>query len=192
MGSGDETREKRPWYLLFAHARNHPLLNTCTRSGKSGRGTRILIHVIVTVTYKFSKYISIVACSEERNNHTTGRTTPPLFAILANLQSMTNGNTGRITPTYQAVSVFSKQTPKRLATCTFMRLIRSTYRRRELEAAGERRRTIETLLKLPCLISVFLRTSTHPPHHSQQLIFYRYHLIHVLKTSCVLRKKPTI
>ena len=28
--------EKRAWYLLFVHARNYPLLNTC--SGKSGRG----------------------------------------------------------------------------------------------------------------------------------------------------------
>ena len=30
-------REKRAWYLLFAHARNYPLLNTCL--GQSGRGT---------------------------------------------------------------------------------------------------------------------------------------------------------
>ena len=52
--------EKRAWYLLFAHARKYPLLNTC--SGKSGRGMRILIHVIDIVTYKF---ILIVACSEE-------------------------------------------------------------------------------------------------------------------------------
>jgi len=29
---------ERAWYLLFAHARNYPLLNTCL--GKSGRGTR--------------------------------------------------------------------------------------------------------------------------------------------------------
>jgi len=36
--------EKRAWYLLFAHVHNYPLLNTC--SGKSWRGTRILIHVI--------------------------------------------------------------------------------------------------------------------------------------------------
>ena len=42
---------------------------------------RILIHVIDTVTYKFSKYTSIVACSEERNHHTTARTTTPLFTI---------------------------------------------------------------------------------------------------------------
>ena len=30
--------EKRAWYLLFAHARNYPLLNTCL--DKSGRGRR--------------------------------------------------------------------------------------------------------------------------------------------------------
>ena len=60
---------ERAWYLLFAHARNYPSLNTCL--AKSGRGTRILIHVIDSVTYKFIKYTCTVECNEERNNHTT-------------------------------------------------------------------------------------------------------------------------
>ena len=60
---------ERAWYLLFAHVRNYPLLNTCL--AKRGRGTCILIHVIDSVTYKFIKYTCTVECSEERNNHTT-------------------------------------------------------------------------------------------------------------------------
>ena len=40
---------KRASYLLFVHARNYPLLNTC--SDKSGRGTHKQIHVNGSVTY---------------------------------------------------------------------------------------------------------------------------------------------
>ena len=46
---------ERAWYLLFTHARKYPLLNTC--SGKSGRGTRILIHVIDSVTYNLANIL---------------------------------------------------------------------------------------------------------------------------------------
>ena len=42
---------KRAWYLLFAHARNYPLLNTCL--AKSGRGTRNT-YPRDSVTYKFT------------------------------------------------------------------------------------------------------------------------------------------
>ena len=43
--------EKRAWYLLFAHARNYPLLNMCL--GKSGKRV-ILIHVIDSATYNLA------------------------------------------------------------------------------------------------------------------------------------------
>ena len=58
-------REKEPGNLLFAHARNYPLLNTCL--GKSGEER-------VIYTYPSANYlasIGIVECSEEQNNHTT-------------------------------------------------------------------------------------------------------------------------
>ena len=54
---------KRAWYLLLAHACNYPLLNTCL--AKSGRGTRILIHVII-------KYTCTVECSEEPPTESLG------------------------------------------------------------------------------------------------------------------------
>ena len=43
---------ERAWYLLFAHARNYPLLNTC--SHKMGGEREILIHVIGSVTYMYN------------------------------------------------------------------------------------------------------------------------------------------
>ena len=51
--------QKKAWYSLFAHARNYPLLDTWL-----GGEWVMLIHVIYSVTYYFSKYTSIVACSE--------------------------------------------------------------------------------------------------------------------------------
>ena len=48
--------EKKDWYLLFVHARNYLLLNTC--SDKVGGEHVTLIHVIDSVTYNFnSQYV---------------------------------------------------------------------------------------------------------------------------------------
>ena len=82
---------KRAWYLLFAHARNYALMNTC--SGKSGRGTRNTYHVIGSVTYS-SKYTSIVrAAKSETTTLQLVLHQPYSLQVLANLQSVTNSNT---------------------------------------------------------------------------------------------------
>ena len=96
--------EKRAWYLLFAHARNYPLLNTCL--DKSGRGRRILIHVIDSVTHKFYQvYLySRVQRRAKQPHYSLNYTALIRYKFLLTYGSMTNGNTG-ITRTYQGVAV---------------------------------------------------------------------------------------
>lgn len=60
LGSGWWKEKKRAWFLLFAHVCNYPLLNTC--SGNSGRGRG---HTYPQYDILFSKYATIVVCSEE-------------------------------------------------------------------------------------------------------------------------------
>ena len=135
---------KRAWYLLFAHAHNYPLLNTCL--GKSERGTRNTFPCEWWWDIcKFTKYTCIVACSEERNKfkqpyyslNYIGLICYNFLLTYSLWQTVTQWESHRLRGCRRINTYFSAKI-QLIASCTFLRLKWEVLTcRRQLESAGE-------------------------------------------------------
>ena len=131
---------KRAWYLLFAHARNYPLLNTC-----SDKGGRRMCNTYPRDWYcdvQFSKY-SNVQRRAKQPHYSLNYTALSRYKFL-----LTYSLWQTVTQWYHTDLPGSSQQKSEVgATCTFFRLIQQVPSRwRELESPGER--AIKTLPSL--------------------------------------------